>query len=175
MEGAHPGHPLGHLAQQTPHAQLHLSRGLVGEGHRQNLIRPRLAHPQQMHDPRRQRLGLARPRPGQHQHRTIQRLDRCALRRVQIVQIGRRPRRLQGALRQRHRRRLKGFILIPAIHAPNPSLIRAKGKGSSNVPSAFSAHPAKRPSQLQTMACIFRKICIPRRFPHLRCIAAPLE
>ena len=125
VEGAKPGHALCRLSKQRPHAGLHLSRGLVGEGHGKNLVRAGLARRQKMRDAGRQRPGLARSRACKHQHRTIERFHRLALRRVQPVEIGRRPRR-HGALRQRGRR--EGRFIVENIHArePRPSNARVK-------------------------------------------------
>ena len=44
---------------------------------------------QQMGEPGGQRRGLAGAGAGEHQHRPVERLDRRALRRVQVVEIGR--------------------------------------------------------------------------------------
>ncbi len=120
MERAQPRHPLD-MARQRPHPRLHLARGFVGECDRQNLVRPRRSCGQQMRNPRRQRLGLARPGPCQHQHRTIQRLNRLALCGVQPVQIGRgKPRHRAGGQRPARSTRnggsLKGFIIGITAH-----------------------------------------------------------
>ena len=128
VERAHPGHPLGLLAQHAVDAILHLARGLVGEGHRQNLMRPRPVLAQQMHDPRRQGLGLARACTRQHQDRPVQRPHRLQLGAVQAVQVVRRsahPPPRQRLLRQRHSRggwggsRRKGLIFVPSVHSPS--------------------------------------------------------
>ena len=120
MERAQPRHPLGHLAQQPAHTAFHLARGLVGERHRQNLVRAGPARGQQMHDAAGQRLGLAGACACQHQHRPIQRLDRGTLCGVQIIQIGGRPRR-HGLARQRDAGRiLKGVVIVVTAHNPRP-------------------------------------------------------
>ena len=116
MKGAHPGHAFGHLAQHPPDPQLHLARRLVGEGHRQDLVRAGAAHGQQVNDAGGQCLGLAGAGARQHQHRAVQRLHRRPLRRVQIVEIGGRPGR-HGALRQGQALRgFKGVGVVPCAH-----------------------------------------------------------
>ena len=80
MERAHPRHPFDRVAQVAAHAQFHLARGLVGEGHGQNLRRKGAARVQQMRDARGQGLGLARARACKHQDWAIKRFDRFALR-----------------------------------------------------------------------------------------------
>ena len=70
------------------HPFAHLPRGPVGEGHGKHLIRPCPAKPQQMRKAGREDTGLARPRPGQHQHGTLKGLHRLALRRVELRQPG---------------------------------------------------------------------------------------
>ena len=92
VEGAKPRHSLDNLPHHLADAQLHLARGLVGEGHRQDLRRMRPAEPQDMRDPRCSRHGFSRFRARQDQHRAVQRLDREALLRIQRGHvIGRRP------------------------------------------------------------------------------------
>ena len=101
VEGAQPGHAFDRVAQQPADPVAHLARSFVGEGHGQDL--PRTCPPggDHMGDPGGQHARLAGPGPGQNQNRAIQRLDREALRGVQPVQIGRRPRRHpHGTLRQ---------------------------------------------------------------------------
>ncbi len=88
VEGAQPRQALDLLADDLAHPLLHLARGLVGEGHRQNVPGLRLAGRQDMRQPRGQHAGLARARARQHQHRAVHRLDRGALFGVQPVKIG---------------------------------------------------------------------------------------
>ena len=117
MKRAHPRDAFRGLAQNAANAQFHFACGFVGEGHRQNLVRAGFAHGQKMHNPRDQRLGLARTRPCQHQHRAIQRLNRLALGGVQVIQIGR------GAGRKRAARQGDGIKWIGRVgHAPDPSV-----------------------------------------------------
>ena len=92
MEGAEPGHALDHLADHLPDAQLHLARRLVGEGHRQDVARPGAAEIEDVGDARRQHARLAGAGAGQHQHRAVQRLHGFALLRIEVGEIGRRPR-----------------------------------------------------------------------------------
>ncbi len=88
MEGAEP-EPLGALADHALELLAHLRRGLVGEGHRQELARPGAAQREDVRQPRRQHPRLARAGAGQHQHRPIDRLDRPALRVIEAGEIGR--------------------------------------------------------------------------------------
>ena len=118
VEGAQPGHAFNRIAQQAADPVAHLARGLVGEGHRQDLPRPRPPGGDHMGNPGGQHARLAGPGPGQNQHRAIQRLDRAALFGVQPVQIGRRPRRHpHGALRQAEPL-MRGFEGIVIHHGP---------------------------------------------------------
>src|SRR6185295_10267665 len=73
---------------------------LIGEGHGENLGRPRPARRQDMGDPGGQDAGFAGPGPGQHQNRAVQGLDRLPLLGIEVVEIACRagPRR-QGARR----------------------------------------------------------------------------
>ncbi len=93
MEGAEPRHAFHRLADHLADPQLHLPRRLVGEGHRQDFRRPGAAEAQDMGDARGEHAGLAGAGPGQHQHRSVQRLDRLALLRIEAGEIFRVPRR----------------------------------------------------------------------------------
>ncbi len=76
------------LATEKPaDAVLHFLCRLVGEGDGKNLRRVCLAAMKKMREPRRQNPRLARPCARQHQHGAVQRLDRFALRRVQVFKI----------------------------------------------------------------------------------------
>ena len=124
VEGAHPRDALCRLAHDAANAQFHLARGFVGEGHRQNFVGPRLAHGQQMHDPRDQRLGFARACACQHQYGAIQGFNRFALGGVQIIQIGR------GTCGKRAARQGNGVKWIVRVgHAPDPSVNWVQWKG----------------------------------------------
>ena len=92
MEGAEPGHPLDRFPDHAADAQLHLARGLVGEGDGQYLVRAGAALGHEMGDARGQRLGLACTGAGKHQDGAVERFDCLALRGVEVVQPGRRPR-----------------------------------------------------------------------------------
>ena len=116
VEGAEPRHPLHRLAHQPAHAVLHLARGLVGEGHGQDLVRTGRPGHQQMRDPRGQGPGLARARPRQHQHRTVERQHRLPLRRVQPLQIGPRAAAGHRPPAQGHRGRLEGIVFGITVH-----------------------------------------------------------
>ena len=98
MEGAEPWHALHGLAEHLAEPQLHLARRLVGEGHRQDFVRPRPALAQDVGDARGQHAGLAGAGAGQHQHGAVQRLDRFALLGIEAGEI----------LRARRRTRTRG-------------------------------------------------------------------
>jgi len=144
MEGAQPGHPFDHAAHQPADAVLHLARGLVGEGHGQDLVRPRPPRGQQMGDSRCQRARLPRPRARQHQDRAVQGLDRGALRGIQPVQIGRRARR-HRLPRQRHGGR-EGVVFIVTVHAANLAAMARDGKFRSTIVRVACRQPMTNPS-----------------------------
>ena len=100
VEGAEPRHAFDHAANQLADADLHLARGLVGEGDGENLPRPRPAQAQNMGNARRQHPGLAGAGAGEHEQRAIERLDRLALLGIERVEIARRA-QPHGALRRR--------------------------------------------------------------------------
>ncbi len=81
MERAEP-HGLCNVTRQRRHPLPHLSRGLVGEGHGQDLARPGAVQVQDMRKPCGQYARLAGAGPCQHQHGTVQRLHGVALRTV---------------------------------------------------------------------------------------------
>ena len=70
-------------------ALLHLARGLVGEGHGQNLAGPGLAGGEDMGKPGGQHAGLAGAGAGQHEEGAVRRLDGGALFGIEALQIGR--------------------------------------------------------------------------------------
>ena len=111
-----PAHPFRHAADDGGDTLLHLARGLVGEGHRQDLPGPGFAEIEQMGDPRGQHPGLAGAGAGQHQYRAVGGLDRLALFGVQPVQIGRGRHGGRGPGRGRRGRgqRGRGRRLVPA-------------------------------------------------------------
>ena len=88
MERAEPGHALmGAGEDADPLA--HLARRLVGEGDGQDLVRPRPSRGDQMGDPGRQHPRLADAGAGKHEHRPVERLDRCELLGVEPSQVRR--------------------------------------------------------------------------------------
>ena len=89
MERAEPRHALDHAADDLADAMLHLARRLVGEGDGENLARPGAAEAENVRDAHGEDAGLAGSGAGQHQHRTVQRLDREPLLRIEAGQIGR--------------------------------------------------------------------------------------
>ncbi|MPL84433.1 hypothetical protein SDC9_30398 [bioreactor metagenome] len=132
VEGAQPRHPLDRTAEQPAHALLHLARGLVGEGHGEDLVRAATARMDQMRDARGQGLGLAGAGARQHQHRAVKRLDRGALRGVQPLEIGRGAalHSLQCALRETQRPLERIIVVIPA-HGGNLAARAGKAKSCS--------------------------------------------
>jgi hypothetical protein len=64
-----------HPARLRPHEEcypvLHLPRGLVGEGYRQDLLRRRQSLLEEVGDPVRKHAGLPAPGPGQNEERTL--------------------------------------------------------------------------------------------------------
>ncbi len=88
VEGAQP-HRLDRVADDRGDAVAHLGRGLVGEGDREDLVGKGLARDHQVAHARDQHARLARPRPRQHQKRSLGRGDGIKLRRVEVGKIGR--------------------------------------------------------------------------------------
>ena len=87
MERAEPRHALDHPADQLADAALHLPRRLVGEGHGEDLRRPRPAQAQNMGNPRGEHARLAGSGAGKHEERPVKRLHRLALLRVESIEI----------------------------------------------------------------------------------------
>ncbi len=87
MEGAEPWHAFDRLAQHLAKPQLHLARGLVGEGDGEDFAGPRAARAEDMGDPAGQHPGLAGAGAGQHQNRAIQRFHRFALLGIEAREI----------------------------------------------------------------------------------------
>ena len=91
-------------AHRAPAAQLlckaraQFGRGLVGEGHRGDLVRFDPAHRDQVRDARDQGLGLARTGPRDDRDRVFLRLDRCLLGGVE--RVSRRGRRFRAGCRR---------------------------------------------------------------------------
>jgi hypothetical protein len=90
MKGAKPPALDRGDAEQGGDPVLHLPRRLVGEGDRQDLTGMGLAAVQQKGEPCGQRPRLAGAGAGQHQERTVERLDGLALGHVELGQVGRR-------------------------------------------------------------------------------------
>ncbi len=92
VEGAEPRHAFDHAADDLADAVFHLARRLVGEGDGQNLAGPGVAGGEDVGDAHGEHAGLAGAGAGQHQHRTVESLDREPLFRIEPGQIGRRRR-----------------------------------------------------------------------------------
>ena len=119
MERAHPGHALDHAADHGADAQLHLARGLVGEGDREDFRRPGPLGGEDVGDARGQHPGLAGAGPRQHQHRTVKRDHRLALFRVEVIEIGRPARATdpgtRGYAAGRRRRRFRSGVKLQGV------------------------------------------------------------
>ena len=86
VEGAEP-QPLRRLAQDRRDALAHFARGLVGEGHRQDLAREGAAGEQDMGEAGGQHAGLAGAGSGQHQQRAVDGFDGLTLFLVQAGEM----------------------------------------------------------------------------------------
>ena len=129
VEGAEPGHALDGAAHQRADALLHLARGLVGEGHGEDLGGARAARAQNVGNAGGQHAGLARAGARQHQDRPIERLHGGPLLRIEICQIRWLPARLAlapkwifSARRPRRRQKIGAIFFdsrpLPATIAP---------------------------------------------------------
>ena len=87
VERAEPGHALHGAAHELAHALFHFARGLVGEGHGENFVRPRAVRPEDVRDARGQHPRFASARACQNEHRPVQPLDGLALLGVQTFEI----------------------------------------------------------------------------------------
>ena len=122
MERPQPRHALNRLPHHRANTVFHFARGFVGKCHCQNLMGLRIASKQQMTNAGRQRLGLTCASTRQHQHRSVYRFNRLALRRVQPIQIGGCTAG-HGTLGQRNCG-LKGIIFGIIIHVGHHNHIR---------------------------------------------------
>ena len=129
MERPEPRHPLDRATDEMADALLHLARGLVGEGHRQDLAAARAPRRHDVGDASGQHARLAGARARQHQQRAVQRLDRLTLLGIETREVvdsrrhlrararrdrttGRRRRRGNlGRCRNRHGHRRSGLAL----------------------------------------------------------------
>ena len=80
-------HPPGDAADQRRDAVLHLGRGLVGEGDRQDRERRRVAIADQVREPVGEHAGLARAGAGDHEDGAHRQRDRLPLRRIEALEI----------------------------------------------------------------------------------------
>ncbi len=83
VKGHHP-HPPMHPADERAHPLAHFLGGLVGEGDREDLVRPRAAGREQPGDAVGENPGLARAGPSQHEQRPLAVGDGLALGRVEV-------------------------------------------------------------------------------------------
>lgn len=87
VEGAEPGHAFDRTADQMADTLLHLARGLVGEGHRENLARKGLSRCQDVGNTGGENAGLAGAGACENEDRTIDGFDGFALFRVQAGEV----------------------------------------------------------------------------------------
>jgi hypothetical protein len=125
VERAEPRHALDRLADHAADPLLHLARGLVGEGHCENVARPRAAGGEDVGDPRGQHSCFAGSGARQHQQRAFQGLDGEPLLRVHGVEVAGRPRtrghRARGNAARRgggRVHRLERWLLCRISHDP---------------------------------------------------------
>ena len=85
MKSAEP-HAFHHTADLPFHPVAHLPGRLVGEGHGEDLVRPRLALMEQMREARRQHPRLAGAGAGEHEDRPVERLHGLPLRLIQRIE-----------------------------------------------------------------------------------------
>ena len=118
VEGAEPGHALDDAADEVADAGLHLAGGLVGEGDGEDLVRAGAAGVEEVGDAGGQRLGLAGAGAGEDEDRAVERLDGGALGRVEVVEVGRGPRRHGAGGEGRRLGGLEGVGLVagPGAH-----------------------------------------------------------
>src|SRR5689334_7357612 len=82
VESSHP-HPARVDRQHRRDASQHFARGLVGEGHRENVMRPRLSGLDEPGDPRGKNARLAAAGTGENESRLLGKRDRFALLRIE--------------------------------------------------------------------------------------------
>ena len=87
VERSEPRHALDGAANKLAHALFHFARRLVGEGHGENLVRPRAVRPEDVRDARGQHPRLSGACACQNEHRTVQPLDGLALLGVQAFEV----------------------------------------------------------------------------------------
>ena len=85
VEGHHPHRPRG-VAEQQPDALAHLGRGLVGEGDREDLPRPRAPGVDQVGDAVREHARLARAGAREDEQRPVAGHDGLTLRSVETLE-----------------------------------------------------------------------------------------
>ena len=87
VERAEPRHALDLAADELADALLHLARGLVGEGHGEDLAAAGAAGGEDVGDTGGEDARLAGSSAGQNKQGAVERLDRLALLRVQPFEI----------------------------------------------------------------------------------------
>ena len=80
-------HALGRLPQQTRDSVSQLTRGLVGEGDRQDSVRRDASFMNEVGDSGSEDASLARSRPSQDQQRTLEVVHGFSLFLVQVLQV----------------------------------------------------------------------------------------
>ena len=118
MEGAEPRHAFDGLAEHLAEPQLHLARGLVGEGDGEDFAGPGAALAEDVGDAAGQHAGLAGAGARQHQHRAVQRFHRLALLGIEAGEI------LRGRGRPRTRGNAAGRGLVVGDAVMGGQLVR---------------------------------------------------
>ena len=156
VEGAEPGHALDRAAGDRRDALLHLARGLVGEGHGEDLARPGAAGGDEVGEAGGQRRGLAGAGPGENQHRAFGGQHGLPLRRIEARQIGRLRaqgrgfgHRLELGIRERNGNR-------EGLRGATQPLLGAATRHNGWNPGARIASYARYPRYPQAMTRFFR-------------------
>jgi hypothetical protein len=87
MKCAEPRHSLDDLSHHGADADLHFARGLVGESHRENVAGPRASGGEDVRYAGRENARFPGSGTGQNEHGPVERLDRKALLRIEVVEI----------------------------------------------------------------------------------------
>src|SRR5258708_3343988 len=87
MKRAEPRHSLDDLSYHGADAGLHLARRLVGEGHRKNVAGPGTSGGEDVRYARGENARFPGSGAGENEHRSIERLHRKALFRIEGIEI----------------------------------------------------------------------------------------